>query len=51
LLETPSGDCDEGSPIALFEFTFVGLGCIGIRDRVHQSSIRESNYRPCARLL
>lgn len=40
LLEAGSEGCEEGASIGLGGLTFVGLGCIGLRDRVHQSSLR-----------
>jgi hypothetical protein len=41
LLEAASGGSEEGASIALGGLTFVGLGCIGLRDRVHKSAFRE----------
>jgi hypothetical protein len=41
LLEAASEGCEEGTPMGLGELTFVGPGCIRLRDRVHESSFRE----------
>jgi hypothetical protein len=45
LLEAASESCEEGSSIVLGGVTFVGLGCIGLRDRVPWAGSRKSNYR------
>jgi hypothetical protein len=34
LLEAASGGCEEGASIGVGELTFVGPGCIGLRDCV-----------------
>jgi hypothetical protein len=45
LLEPASESCEEGSSIGLGGLTFVGLGCIGLRDRVPWAGSRKTNYR------
>src|SRR5208282_3946415 len=46
LLEAASDGCEEGASIGLGGPTFVGDGCMNLRDRVHQSSIREDQLSP-----
>src|SRR5277367_187214 len=42
LLDEASDDCDEGDAIGSGGLKFVGLRCIGLRNRLHQSSTLES---------
>jgi len=43
LLEAANEGGEEGASIGLGGLTFVGLGCIGLRGSVHQSSISSKN--------
>src|SRR5271169_5544086 len=46
LLEAASEGCEAGTPFGLGGLTFVGLGCIGLRDSVHESSFRKNQLSP-----